>query len=111
MGPLSFVNVIDETRSGLARNFHVKCTNCGFINKVATSTRHRSATHGPLAFDVSSQAVLDSLNIRIGQTQINNLLSINNIPRINISTFKKREREVERATETLDKKKLQGKYC
>ena len=96
--------MIDETRSGLASKFHVKCTNCGFINKVATSAQHRSATHGPPAFDVNSRTVLGSLHIGIGQTQINNLLSTINIPTINISTFKKREREVGKATETLAKK-------
>ena len=96
--------MIDETRSGLASKFHVKGTNCGFINKVATSAQHSSVTHGPPAFDVNSRAVLGSLHIGIGQTQINNLLSTINIPRINISTFKKREREVGKATETLAKK-------
>ena len=104
LGPLSFVNVINEARSGLASKFHVKCTNCGFINKVPTSAQHRIGTHGPPAFDVNSRAALGSLHIGIGQTQVNNLFSTMNIPSISISTYKKREREVGKATETLAKK-------
>ena len=96
--------MIDETRSGLASKFHVKCKECGFINKVATSAKQRFETHGPPAYDANSRAALGSLHIGIGQTQLNNLLSTMNIPSINISTFKKREREVGKSTETLAKK-------
>lgn len=44
LGPLSFTNVIDGTRSGLASKFRVKCTYYKYINDVATSAQHKAGS-------------------------------------------------------------------
>ena len=66
--PLSFANVINETRIGLASSFNIKCFECGMINKVNTSAEHRTGKHGPLTFDMNSRTALGSLHIGIGPT-------------------------------------------
>ena len=55
------------------------------------------AKRGPPAFDINTRVALGCLHAGIGQTHINNVLSTSNIPTINSSTFKRREREVERS--------------
>ena len=105
--PLSFDNVINETRIGLASSFNIKCFECGMINKVNTSPEHWTGKCGPLTFDINSRTSLGSLHIGIGPTQLNNFLSTMNVPPLNTVTFKKREREVGKVVESLAKKSCQ----
>ena len=72
-GPLAIVNTVGEAaRRGLSSTLTVKCTHCGDLNNVNTSGQHRAGSRGPLASDVNTRAVLGSLHIGIGQTELNN---------------------------------------
>lgn len=93
-GPLSLDNMVGETRSGLSSVFNIQCSKCGKINNVHTSNHHRTGSRGPKASDINSRAVLGSLHIGVGQTQLNNFLATLNIPTMNSQLFKMREREI-----------------
>ncbi|CAB4007536.1 Hypothetical predicted protein, partial [Paramuricea clavata] len=86
--PLSFSNILKEDTVGLASVFKIKCHVCGAINHLETSQTHRSAALG-------------CLHTGIGNTHLNNLLSTMNIPTMNHSTFKTREREVGKTVENV----------
>ncbi|XP_068745177.1 uncharacterized protein [Montipora capricornis] len=107
-GPLSFYNVTDEVRYGLASTFVIKCPFCGKSNQVKTSGQHRSGKCGPPAFDINTRLVLGCLHAGIGQTHINNVLSTLNAPTLNSVTFKLREREVGKAVESIAKSSCQN---
>lgn len=104
LGPLSFYNVMDEVRHGLASTFVIECSFCGKNNKIKTSGQHRSGLRGPPAFDINTRAALGCLHAGIGQTHINNVLSTLNAPTLNSVTFKLREREVGKAVEGIAKR-------
>lgn len=87
--------------AGLASIFDIKCHLCGKINKIKTSSEHRSGKRGRLTYDINTRAVLGSLHAGIGNTHLNNLFSTMNIPTMNNRTFKSREREVGCAVEVL----------
>ena len=80
-------NIIKEEMAGLASIFDIKCHLCGKINKIKTS-EHRSGKRGQLTCDINTRAVLGSLHAGIGNTHLNNLFSIMNIPTMNNRTFK-----------------------
>ena len=107
LGPLSFYNVRDEVRHGLASTFVIICPVCGKNNEIKTSEQHKSGQRGPPAFDVNTRVALGCLHAGIGQTHINNLLSTLNAPTINSVTFKLREREVGKAVEGVAKSSCQ----
>ena len=96
-------NIIYEETRGLSSVFHIKCNSCGQLNTVNTSEQHRTGKRGPLASDINSRVVLGSLHAGIGQTQLNNFLSVLNVPSINSVLFKRREREIGNATEMVAK--------
>ena len=98
------MNTVGEGRSGFSSVLTVKCTHCGSLNKVNTSSQHRAGTRGPLASDVNTRAVLGSLHIGIGQTQLNNLFTTLNVPPMSNVLFKRREREIGNAVENVVKK-------
>lgn len=102
-GPLNMENIIYEETRGLSSVFHIKCNSCGQLNTVNTSEQHRTGKRGPPASDINSRVVLGSLHAGIGQTQLNNFLSVLNIPSINSVLFKRREREIGNATEMVAK--------
>ena len=81
----------------------IACTFCGKTNEIKTSGEHKSGKRGPPAFDINTRVALGCLHAGIGQTHINNVLSTINIPTINSSTFKRREREVGKAIENVAK--------
>jgi len=56
-----------------------------------------------LAFDVNTRAALACLHTDVGNTHLNNLLSTFNVPAMNSSTFKNREREARKAIELVTK--------
>jgi hypothetical protein len=66
-----------------------------------TSEKHNSGRRGPQAYDINSRVVLGSLDAGIGHTHLSTILSTMNVPSINHTTFKTREREVGRAVEDL----------
>jgi hypothetical protein len=94
-------NVVHEESVGLASIFHVKCNNCGDLNKIQTSLAHKSGKRGHATFDINSRAVLGSLHAGIGNTHLNNLLAAMNIPGMKNKTFKSREREVGKSVEVV----------
>ena len=66
-----------------------------------TSKQHKTGEGGPMAYDVNTRIVLGALNAGIGQTHVNSLLSCMNVPSINHTTFKAREREIGKAVESV----------
>ena len=95
-GPLSIANTVGEAgRNGLSSTLTVKCTHCWNLNNVNTSGQHRAESRGPLARGVNTRAVLGSLHIGIGQTQLNNLLTTLNVPPVSNVLFKRWEREMQ----------------
>ena len=74
-GPLTLENMVGGTRSGLSSVFNIQCSKCGKINNIHTSNHHRTGSRGPKASDINSRAVLGSLHIGVGQTQLNNFLA------------------------------------
>lgn len=102
-GPLSLDNMVGETRSGLSSVFNIQCSKCGKINNVHTSKHHRTGSRGPKASDINSRAVLGSLHIGVGQTQLNNFLATLNVPTMNSQLFKMREREIGNSIEKVAK--------
>ena len=107
LGPLSLGNVIEEQHNGLASTFTVICSQCNVENTIKTSKEHRSGARGPLTFDVNTRAALGCLHTGVGNTHLNNLLSTLNVPAMNSSTFKNREREAGKAIELVAKKSCQ----
>lgn len=101
LGPLRFCKVKNEIWHGLASTVLIPCSFCGTTNENKTSGEHKSGKRGPLAFDINTRVALGCLHAGIGQTHISNVLSTGNIPTINSSTFKRREREVGKTIETL----------
>ena len=85
LGPLSFYNVRDEVRHGLASTFVIIRPVCGKNNEIKTSEHHKPGQRGPPAFDVNTRVALGCLHVGIGQTHINNLLSTLNAPTIILS--------------------------
>ena len=85
LGPLSFYNVRDEVRHGLASTFVIICPVCGKNNEIKTSEQHKPSQRGPPAFDVNTRMALGCLHVGIGQTHIDNLLSTLNAPTIILS--------------------------
>ena len=55
------------------KHFDIKCHLCGKINKIKTSSEHRSGKCGRLTYDIDTRAVLGSLHAGIGSTHLNNL--------------------------------------
>ncbi|CAB3986519.1 Hypothetical predicted protein [Paramuricea clavata] len=87
-GPLSLNNIIKEDMVAVASILYIKCNLCGKINKVKTSSEHRSGQRGRLTFNINSRAVLGSLQAGIGNTHLNNLFATMNVPTMNNRTFK-----------------------
>lgn len=56
-----------------------------------------------MTFDVNTRAALGCLHAGVGNTHLNNLLSTLNVPAMNSSTFKTREREAGKAIEQVAK--------
>ena len=98
---MSFSNILKEDTVGLASVFKIKCHVCGAINHLETSPTHRSGKRGKPTFNINSQAALGCLHTGIGNAHLNNLLSTMNIPTMNHSTFKAREREVGKTVENV----------
>ena len=96
---MSLSNIVKEDTVGLASVFNIKCNVCGAINHLETSPTHISGKRGKTTFNINSHAALGCLHTGIGNTHLNNLLSTMNIPTMNHSTFKAREREVGNAVE------------
>ena len=76
---------------------------CSSINHLKTSSSHRSGKRGKTTFNINTQAALGCLHTGLGNTHLDNLLATMNIPTMNNSTFKARERETGKAVEHVAK--------
>jgi hypothetical protein len=92
---------MQEKRIGLESCLYVECHYCGRPNIISTSDKHRTGKHGPLTYGINYRVALGALHVGIRQTHVNNSLTSINIPPFNNVTFKKREREVGRAIQSL----------
>ncbi|CAB4000412.1 Hypothetical predicted protein [Paramuricea clavata] len=100
-GPLSLSNVQQEKLYGLASKLYIQCQFCGQTNVVETLLAHKSGASGPMAYDINTKSVLTSLHTGIGETHLNGILSVTNIPTMTRASFKTREREAGKAVEAV----------
>ena len=94
--------IYGERKFGLASTFTVNCPFCGAENKLSTSKSHSSG-HRHLTL-TNTTAALGALHVLIGHTHLTALTSTLNIPSKSHVSFKKREREIGCATETVTHK-------
>ena len=73
----------------------------GEKNDICTSRQHHSGKRGPGDYDINTRVPLGAINSGIGYTHINSLFTALNIPTINRSTYKRREREIGLAIEEV----------
>ena len=90
-----------EIKKGCASLISVACHNCGRTNEISTSRQHHSGRRGPGAYDINTQVALDAIDSGIGYTQVNNFFTTLNVPTINRSAYKQREREIGLAVEEV----------
>ena len=104
-----------EIKEGSASIISIVCEDCGTQNKVVTCEQHRYGKRGPKAYDVNTRIALGAIDNGIGFTHMNNFLTTLNVPTLNKSAYKKREREVGRAIEEVASKScemvLQDEIC
>lgn len=121
--PLSFRNIVDEKRKGIASVFTVRCMQCSMLQYVHTF-KYNSVTktydvNGKLAFGklknlvfvyestvlfkvkMNDQSLSGMLDGGQGPTHINNLLSSIDMPTLSTKTLKKYERQIGAAIETV----------
>lgn len=98
--PLQLHNCISEKKFGLSHILNIKCENCELINDVATGSRHRTEKGG-LAWDANTKLAAGMINGGFGESHINTLLAVLNIPGICHKNLKEREREVGQKLEVM----------
>jgi len=79
----------------------VVCHKCGKSNQICTSRQHRSGKRGPGAYNINTRIALGAIESGIGYTHVNNFLTSLNVPTINQSAYKRREREIGLAIEEV----------
>ena len=72
-----------------------------------SSGEHRAGSRGPLVSDINTRAALESLHAGIANTHLNILLSTMNMPTMNQSIFKRREREIGKIVENVARERCQ----
>ena len=77
------------------------CHKCGKPNEISTCRQHKSGKRGPGAYDINTRIALGAIDNGIGYTHVNNFLMTLNIPTINRSPYKRREREIGHAIEEV----------
>ena len=77
------------------------CHKCGKSNQICTSRQHRSGKRGPGAYNINTRIALGAIDSGIGYTHVNNFLTSLNVPTINQSAYKRREREIGLAIEEV----------
>lgn len=92
---------MQEIKEGSASIISIVCQECGKHNNVVTSGQHRYGKRGPKAYDINTRIALGAIDNGIGYTHMNSFLSTLNVPTLNKSSYKKREREVGKAIEEV----------
>lgn len=100
-GPLSLTDAVEEIKRGCASLISVICHKCGKPNEISTCRQHKSGKRGPGAYDINTRIALGAIDSGIGYTHVNNFFTTLNIPTINRSAYKRREREIGRAIEEV----------
>ena len=99
LGPICISNAVEEKNEGCASVLSVVCQICKKINKIKTSRQHQFGKRGPQPYDINSRIALRAIDNGIGYRQINSFLTALDIPSINGSAYKRREREIGLAIE------------
>ena len=74
---------------------------CKKTKKIKTSRQHQFGMRGPQPYDVNSRIALGAIDNGIGYGHIKSFLTTLDIPSINKSTYKRREREIGVAIEVV----------
>ena len=90
-----------EIKKGCASLISVACHKCGRTNEISTSRQHHSGRRGPGAYDINTRVALGAIDSGIGYTHVNNFFTTLNVPTINRSAYKRREREIGLAVEEV----------
>ena len=85
---------MEEKKEGCANIFSVFCQTCKNINKIKTSRQHQFGKRGPQPYDVNSRIALGAIDNGIGYSHIKSFLPSLDVPSINKSAYKRREREI-----------------
>ncbi|XP_061168272.1 uncharacterized protein LOC133177209 [Saccostrea echinata] len=88
---LHLCNIVNEKRYGLGSLLYIKCDSsiCEFTNTVCTGKRNEKG-----AFDINSKVALAMIHSGMGPTHVVNFLSTCNIPPIDATTLRKKEKEI-----------------
>lgn len=101
LGSLSLSSAVKETGVGSARIISVVCQQCDKENTIVTSGQHQYGKRGPKPYDINTRIAHGAIDNGIGYTHVNGFLSTLNIPTINKTAYKNREREVGKAIEEV----------
>ncbi|XP_060572015.1 uncharacterized protein LOC132730175 [Ruditapes philippinarum] len=102
-GPVPFIenNICGELQQGLSGYLYVRCSDCGYVNRVAHGKTHRVKRKGMPCFDVNTKlgtAMIDSLG---GPVRVNNVLSALNLKTISDKNLQKMEKRAGEVIECL----------
>ncbi|CAC5388280.1 unnamed protein product [Mytilus coruscus] len=87
--PLQLIDTVGERKYGLGSILFIPCSSCSACNSVETGKRSETG-----AFVVNSKVALGMIHAGIGATHVNNFLGALNVPPVNSSTIKKKEKEI-----------------
>ena len=92
---------MEEKKEGCASIFSVVCQTSKNINKIKTSRQHQFGKRGPQPYDVNSRIALGAIDNGTGYSHIKSFLKSLDVPSINKSAYKRREREIGVAVEAV----------
>lgn len=93
---LDICDITQVQRHGLANNLKVKCTQCPYVNSIATSRNHLGAnpkSTRPI-YDVNTKCAAAMLHAGMGVTHVNTFLATLEIKGLQPRVLKEREREI-----------------
>lgn len=104
-GPLSLDEISKPpVRVGLGVVLHLKCRNCRKDSVIKPNHSHRTGRRGPEAVTLNTRAALAMIHTGQGHSHLNGDLSVLGVGSLSSRTYKKREREVGLAVESVCKK-------
>ncbi|XP_043289283.1 uncharacterized protein [Venturia canescens] len=100
--PLSLRDTQEEKKSALSSIITVKCWSCSKLFEITTSPMEQLSTTRP-TYNINSRLVIGTIESGIGVTHLNKILSAADLPIFHPSTYKRYERKVGVAIESLAK--------
>ena len=97
---LQLENTISESRVGLGTVLMVQCE-CGFVNRVPTSSFHNSKQTGRKICDLNTKLAEEIIHCSVTTSAVIRLISLLGIPPPDMKTIKRREREIEPVIESV----------